>query len=92
MRAHQSNLKAVRPERPPDAGWHDTLADGTPVLIRPVRKQDASLERAFLRHLSEQGRHDRFVGVVQALVFMLLTAVFTLLIMPHDSHAEGAHH
>jgi len=66
MRAHQSNLKAVRPERPPGAGWHDTLADGTPVLIRPVRKQDANLERAFLRHLSEQGRHDRFVGVVQA--------------------------
>jgi F-type H+-transporting ATPase subunit a len=36
------------------------------------------------------------VGVVQALVFMLLTAVFTMLIMPHDeghdeSH-ETAHH
>ncbi len=36
------------------------------------------------------------VGVVQALVFMLLTAVFTMLIMPHDEgHAEShetAHH
>jgi F-type H+-transporting ATPase subunit a len=32
------------------------------------------------------------VGVVQAMVFMLLTAVFTMLIMPHDeAHAE-AHH
>jgi F-type H+-transporting ATPase subunit a len=31
------------------------------------------------------------VGVVQALVFMLLTAVFTLLITQHDS-PEGAHH
>ena len=31
------------------------------------------------------------VGVVQALVFMLLTAVFTLLITQHDS-SEGAHH
>jgi F-type H+-transporting ATPase subunit a len=32
------------------------------------------------------------VGVVQALVFMLLTAVFTLLIMPHDAgHAEEHH-
>jgi F-type H+-transporting ATPase subunit a len=29
------------------------------------------------------------VGVIQALVFMLLTAVFTMLIMPHD---EGHHH
>lgn len=67
MRANQSNVKAAQPERrPPGRGWHEVLADGTPVLIRPVRKQDASLERAFLRHLSEQGRHDRFIGVVQA--------------------------
>jgi len=29
-----------------------------------------------------------FIGFVQALVFMLLTAVFTLLIMPHE---EGKH-
>jgi F-type H+-transporting ATPase subunit a len=32
------------------------------------------------------------VGIVQALVFMLLTAVFTLLIMPHDEGHEKAHH
>jgi F-type H+-transporting ATPase subunit a len=33
------------------------------------------------------------VGLVQALVFMLLTAVFTLLITQHDeSHTAGAHH
>ena len=33
------------------------------------------------------------VGVIQALVFMLLTAVFTMLIMPHDDHGhEEAHH
>ena len=35
------------------------------------------------------------VGVIQALVFMLLTAVFTMLIMPHDDHDHGheeAHH
>ncbi|HWF19763.1 MAG TPA: F0F1 ATP synthase subunit A [Verrucomicrobiae bacterium] len=31
------------------------------------------------------------VGVIQALVFMLLTAVFTMLIMPHDEGHE-AHH
>jgi GNAT superfamily N-acetyltransferase len=67
MRANQSPLKmGQREQDPPGAGWQDLLSDGTPVLIRPVRKQDASLERAFLQHLSEQGRHDRFVGVVQA--------------------------
>jgi len=32
------------------------------------------------------------VGIVQALVFMLLTAVFTLLICTHDEGHEGAHH
>jgi F-type H+-transporting ATPase subunit a len=35
------------------------------------------------------------VGLVQALVFMLLTSVFTLLICEHEAeegHAEGAHH
>ncbi|HRZ38638.1 MAG TPA: F0F1 ATP synthase subunit A [Candidatus Paceibacterota bacterium] len=32
------------------------------------------------------------VGLVQALVFMLLTAVFTLLICAHEEGPEGAHH
>ena len=32
------------------------------------------------------------VGVVQALVFMLLTAVFTMLICMHEEGPEGAHH
>jgi F-type H+-transporting ATPase subunit a len=31
------------------------------------------------------------VGLVQALVFMLLTAVFTVLIMPDEEHAKGHH-
>jgi F-type H+-transporting ATPase subunit a len=32
------------------------------------------------------------VGFVQALVFMLLTAVFTMLICQHEEGAEGGHH
>jgi F-type H+-transporting ATPase subunit a len=32
------------------------------------------------------------VGVIQALVFMLLTAVFTMLIMPHDEGHDRSHH
>ena len=31
------------------------------------------------------------VGLVQAMVFMLLTAVFTLLICQHEEEAPGAH-
>lgn len=67
MRTSHSKVKAGPGEqRPPQAGWHEILADGTPVFIRPICKDDAKLEREFLGHLSEQGRHDRFVGVVQA--------------------------
>jgi F-type H+-transporting ATPase subunit a len=32
------------------------------------------------------------VGIVQALVFMLLTAVFTMLICQHDEEPGKAHH
>jgi F-type H+-transporting ATPase subunit a len=32
------------------------------------------------------------VGFVQALVFMLLTAVFTMLICQHEEGHEAAHH
>lgn len=32
------------------------------------------------------------VGLVQALVFMLLTAVFTMLIMPDEEHVKAHHH
>jgi F-type H+-transporting ATPase subunit a len=32
------------------------------------------------------------VGFVQALVFMLLTAVFTMLIAPHEESHSSAHH
>jgi F-type H+-transporting ATPase subunit a len=32
------------------------------------------------------------VGIIQAMVFMLLTAVFTMLIMPHDEHHGEEHH
>ena len=67
MRAHPSIEKAGhRPGREPSPGWHDVLADGTPVHIRPIRKEDASLEREFLSHLSRRALHDRFVAVVHA--------------------------
>ena len=50
---------------PPGLQWYDMLADGTPVLIRPIRKDDVQIERDFLKRLSEQSRHDRFLAVVQ---------------------------
>jgi GNAT superfamily N-acetyltransferase len=42
--------------------WTETLSDGTHVIIRPIRKEDAALERAFIRRLSPESRRLRFLG------------------------------
>jgi GNAT superfamily N-acetyltransferase len=44
--------------------WTDTLSDGTHVLIRPIHKEDAALERAFIRRLSPESRRLRFLGQI----------------------------
>ena len=44
--------------------WHDTLRDGSRVLIRPLGKEDIELERAFLRRLSPTAQRMRFLGLV----------------------------
>lgn len=45
-----------------DPRWTATLADGTRILIRPIHKEDAALERAFLKRLSPESRRLRFLG------------------------------
>ena len=45
--------------------WHETLRDGTRVLIRPIQKEDAAIERAFLERLSAGSRAFRFHGEVK---------------------------
>ncbi len=42
--------------------WTETLSDGAPVAIRPIRKEDAALERAFIKRLSPESRRLRFLG------------------------------
>jgi acetyltransferase len=37
-----------------------TLKDGTLLHVRPIRPEDAELERAFVEHLSDQTRYYRF--------------------------------
>ena len=46
----------------PMSHWHETLPDGSRVLIRPIGKGDAALERAFLERLSPESREYRFLG------------------------------
>ena len=42
--------------------WIEKLTDGTPVTIRPIRKDDAELEREFIKRLSPASRRMRFLG------------------------------
>jgi GNAT superfamily N-acetyltransferase len=49
----------------PMSHWHETLRDGTRVLIRPIAKEDAALERAFIERLSPQSLEYRFLGQIK---------------------------
>jgi|GEM_PF-5275617 len=43
------------------AQWHERLRDGTEVLIRPIRREDADLEREFIEGMSAELRYFRFL-------------------------------
>ncbi len=43
------------------------LTDGTDVVIRPIRPEDAALSQDFVRHLSEESRYFRFMNSVHEL-------------------------
>ncbi len=44
--------------------WVQTLSDGSQVFIRALMKQDAELERDFIRLLSPESRRLRFLGQI----------------------------
>jgi len=43
------------------------LSDGTNIVIRPIRPEDAELEQTFVRELSEESRYFRFMNSIQEL-------------------------
>ncbi|HSH29826.1 MAG TPA: GNAT family N-acetyltransferase, partial [Thiohalobacter sp.] len=49
-----------------------TLGDGTVVTLRPIRPEDADIEQAFVRGLSEESRYLRFMRVLDELTPELL--------------------
>ena len=42
--------------------WTETLSDDTRIIIRPIHKEDAAIERAFIKRLSPESRRLRFLG------------------------------
>ncbi|MEA2497704.1 MAG: hypothetical protein QOH26_109 [Actinomycetota bacterium] len=47
--------------------YRSVLADGTPLLFRPLRKEDKELLRKGFEHLSDETRHSRFFHNVKHL-------------------------
>ena len=45
----------------------DHLADGTPLIIRPIRPEDAESEQNFVRELSDEAKMFRFMGAMNEL-------------------------
>ena len=43
------------------------LADGTDIIIRPIRPEDAEMEQAFVRGLSSEAKYFRFMNAVHEL-------------------------
>jgi acetyltransferase len=48
------------------------MADGTDVVIRPIRPEDADLEKQFVHELSEESKYFRFMNSVQELTETML--------------------
>ena len=44
-----------------------TLKDGTRITIRPIRPEDAEIEQAFVRRLSDESRYYRFMDSMREL-------------------------
>ncbi len=61
------------------------LADGTDIVIRPIRPEDAEIEQAFIRDLSPQSRYFRFMQALKDLTTEMLVR-FTQI----DYHRELA--
>ena len=65
--------------------WREdwTLADGARVRCRPIRPDDAAIEQAFVRELSSESRHFRFMADIRELSPEML-ARFTRIDYPRD--------
>lgn len=49
------------------SGEHWTLSDGTVLTLRPIGPQDADMEQAFVRGLSEESKYFRFMAQLREL-------------------------
>lgn len=57
---------------PPHLESDYQLADGTEIIIRPIRPEDAQIEQAFIRDLSPMAKYFRFMQTLQELTPQML--------------------
>jgi acetyltransferase len=65
MVGHYDHM-AIHPY-PNHLSQHTQLSDGTDVLIRPMRPEDAEMEQKFVRNLSKESRYMRFMQTLNEL-------------------------
>ncbi|MBX2857350.1 MAG: bifunctional acetate--CoA ligase family protein/GNAT family N-acetyltransferase [Cellvibrionaceae bacterium] len=63
---------------PSHVKYHERFADGRDYVIRPIRPEDADIERRFVDNLSEQAKYFRFMHVFKEITPEML-ARFTLI-------------
>ncbi len=56
----------------------ETLRDGTQIALRPVRPEDAAMEQAFVKAMSEESRYTRFFNPTRSLAPRLLARLTQL--------------
>jgi acetyltransferase len=71
MRSRYAHL-AIHPY-PEDLVTSWKASDGTAVVLRPIRPEDAEIEREFVKNLSESSRYFRFMSSVRELTPAMLS-------------------
>ncbi len=74
------------------------LSDGTDIVIRPIRPEDADMEQEFVRKLSPEAKYFRFMNALQELsqeMLVRLTQIdyyneMALIAVKHDRPGGGA--
>ncbi len=62
---------------------HSQLPDGTDIVVRPIRPEDAEMEQDFIRELSEEAKYFRFMQALQELTPEMLVR-FTQIDYDHE--------
>jgi hypothetical protein len=70
MTASPSNLAALSIDG--SARDISITPDGTNIVIRPIRPEDADLEKTFVRGLSDEAKYFRFMETIQELTPAML--------------------